>query len=327
MWESVADLSAMSAFVNLERLMVFGSKVSDLSPLTALPKLAVLGVTDSLVSDLTPLSQMKGLMQLELNGNQITDLTPLKSLTQLECLNVSHNRITDLSPLYGLDSLNVLYISHNLTTDASGFKDIANKLKDKDFDPGKPMETAERQGTNDGKSGKQGQQSSLPLDTAKVVKFADKVMEKKVREAIGKPEGNITAGDAAAVENLNLGNEWQDKFPKGSQISNLGGIEYFINLKSLDISWNKIKDIKKLAVLTKLECLRAYGNQISNIAPLAGLINMNNLNIGGNKVSKIDALKNLVNLTSLYLDGNPIKDFSPIEAIYPQLAEKDFALK
>lgn len=165
-----------------------------------------------------------------------------------------------------------------------------------------------------------------PEDPDKVIKFPDKVLERRIREAIGKPEGKITAGDAALVEELFLGNEWQQKFPKGSQIADLGGIEHFINLKRLDISWNRIKDIKKLSGLTRLEYLKAFGNQITSAAPLKDLVNLNSLNIGNNKLTKIDALKELANLKSLYLDGNKIKDFSPIESIYPWLEDKDFTL-
>jgi len=315
MWQSVSDIAALGYCLNLEGLTIYGSKVSDLTPLSGLTRLSVLVIDDSPVSDLTPLMGMEGLGYLELRGNQIKDVTPLKTLTQLTGLDVSYNQIADLSPLYGLDKLHVLRINHNLVKDASGFAYIAQGLKDKDFEPGQPLESANQQ------------ESAQIQNPDKVIKFADKVMEKKVRESIGKPEGKITAGDAVAVDHLNLSNEWQEKFPKGSQISNLGGIEYFVNLKNLDISWNKIKDIKKIAALTNLEYLRAYGNQISSITPLSNLTRLNSLNIGGNKVTKLDALKGLLGLTTLLLSDNPIKDYSPIEAIYPQLVEKDFALE
>ena len=179
--------------------------------------------------------------------------------------------------------------------------------------------------------------------------FTDAALEAKVREAMGKPEGSITAGEAAKAEELYLGNEYQEKFPKGTQIANLSGLEYFINLKRLDISWNKINDIRLLANLTRLEYLRAYGNQIVSVAPLAKLEYLSSLNLGCNKLTKIDALKNLTSLTSLYLNdnnltkidalkdlvkltelflnGNKIKDFSPVEAYYTQLTEKDFTLE
>jgi len=332
MWGEVADLTALSAFVNLERLMIFGSRVSDLSPLASLPKLMVLAVTDSKVSDLTPLSGMKGLGQLELNGNQIADVTPLQALTGLGFLNVSSNQITDFTPLYGLKQINVLYISHNLTPDASGFKDIAKGLKDRDFEPDKPMEMYQGQGDN-GQPGTQpdvsGQSGGLlqPENPDKIIKLADKVLEKRIREAMGKPEGPITAGDAAQVTELYIGNEWQEKFPKGSQIAKLGGIEYFINLRTLDISFHKVKDLGKLSGLTQLTYFKAFGNVIEDLKPLSGLVNLTSLNVGGNKIKSVKPLSGLQNLTELMLDQNPIKDFSPLAEIYPRLTAKDFEMK
>ncbi|MEA5015073.1 MAG: leucine-rich repeat domain-containing protein [Candidatus Limiplasma sp.] len=324
MWEEVSDLTALSAFVNLERLMVFGSKVSDLSPLAGLGKLNTLAVDASKVSDLTPLSGLHGLGYLELSGNQITDLTPLQSLTGLGGLDVSHNKITDLRPLYGLQNLGVLRISHNLTPDASAFKDIAKNLKDKDFDPDKPMETDQPEDQPEGQS----EGFLQPENPDKVIKFPDKVLEKRVREALNKPEGPITAMDVASLDGfLNLSNEWQEKFPKGSQITKLDGIEYFINLRSLDISWHKIKDIKKLSGLTQLEHLRAFGNAIQDVKPLANLVNLISLNLGGNKIKSVKPLAALTNLTELLLADNPIKDFSPLKDIYPKLQNKDFEMK
>ena len=303
--QTVSDLSALRYCLNLRGLAIWESNVSDLSPLGGLTRLKLLIV----------------------NHSPLSDLSPLKNLTGMEHLDLAYNQITDLSPLYNLKNLSVLKISHNLTDDSSGFKEIAGGLKEKDFDLDKPMETGGSRSAGD-QSGGQDQGAGLdqPKDPDKVIRFADKVMERRVREAIGKPEGKITAGDAAMVEDLNLGNEYQDNFPKGSQISDLSGIEYFINLKRLDISWNKIKDIKKLSGLSRLEYLRAYGNGISSVAPLKTLVNLNSLNIGGNKLTKIDALKELKNLKSLYLDGNKIKDFSPIASIYPFLEDKDFTI-
>ncbi len=236
------------------RLRSFGSKVSDLSPLAACPAVGLASRIQ--VSDRT-LCRIEGLVQLELTGNQITDLAPLKSLTGLEFLNVSRNQITDFSPLYGLQKLNVLYISHNLTPDASGFKDIAKGLKDRDFEPDKPMETAQTGGEGDQSEGPDQAGLRLPEKPDKVIKFADKVLEKRIREAMGKPEGPITAGDAAQVTELNIGNEWQEKFPQGSQSTKLGGIEYFINLRKLNISFHKVKDLAKLSGLPERQYLKS----------------------------------------------------------------------
>ena len=338
MWPEVADLTALSACANLERLNIFVSKVSDLTPLSGLGRLTVLAITDSRVSDLTPLSGMTQLEYLELPGNQITDVTPLKALADLHFLDVSRNRITDMSPLYGLKNLNILFVNYNLTTDAGGFKDMMQNMKKggTDFDPDKPLEMYREPAENgqpEGEPEGQADTSGIPDDFLypekpdKVIKFADKVMERRVREAMNRPEGPITALDAAQVDFLNLGNEWQEKFPKGSQITKLDGIEYFINLRSLDISWNKIKDIKKLAGLTQLNHLRAFSNAISDLKPLARLTNLITLNVGANKIKSIKPLSGLANLTELLLSENPIKDFSPVAEIYPRLTGKDFEIK
>ena len=152
-------------------------------------------------------------------------------------------------------------------------------------------------------------------------------MERRIRESLNKPDGPITALDAAGLDNLNLSNEWQETFPKGSQIVKLNGIEYFINLRSLDISWNKIKDIKNLAGLTRLTYLRAFGNAIQDAKPLSGLTNLTQLNLGGNKLKSVKSLVGLTNLTELLLSDNPIKDFSPLKDIYARLQNKDFEIK
>lgn len=303
--QSVGDISALRYCLNLEGLAIWESNVSDLTPLSGLTRLRVLTV----------------------NHSPLRDVTPLQGLIQLEMLDVSYNQIADFSPLYGLQKLNVLYISHNLTSDASGFKEIAKGLKDRDFEPDKPMETTQPGGKDEQPEGLDQAELRRPENPDKVVKFADKVLEKRVREAMGKPEGPITAGDAAQMTELYIGNEWQEKFPKGSQIAKLGGIEYFINLRTLDISFHKVKDLGKLSGLTQLTYLKAFGNVIQDLKPLAGLVNLTDLNVGGNKIKSVKPLSGLLNLTELRLDQNSIKDFSPLAEIYPRLTIKDFEMK
>ena len=332
MWQDVSDLSPLKYCLNMDGLVINSSKVKDLSPLAGLTKLHMLSVTNSRVEDLTPLNGLDQLLVLELRGNQITDITAIGGLANLKRLDLANNQIADFSPLFGLQKLGVLFIGNNPATDTSGLEGIFQKLLERDFEPGQPLISP-----------------LVPKDPGKVIKFADKVLEKRIREALGKPEGSITAADAALVEELNLGNEYQEKFPKGTQITNLSGMGYFINLKRLDISWNKISDLKPLAELTRLEYLKAYGNQISSVAPLAGLERLSSLNVGCNRIVKIDPLKNLTNLVSLYLNdnkltkidelknlinlnalflrGNKIKIYSPIAAIYPHLKDKDFVME
>ena len=304
-WQAVSDITALGFCLNLEGLAIWRSQISNLTPLSGLTRLRVLTV----------------------NHSPVSDITPLQCLAQLEELDVAYNQITDLSPLYGLQRLSVLRISHNLTPDASGFKEIAKGLKDKDFEPDEPMETATTGGESNQSEGTGQAGLRLPENPGKAIKFADKVLEKRVREAMGKPEGPITAGDAAQVTELYIGNEWQEKFPKGSRITKLGGIEFFINLQTLDISFHQVKDLGKLSGLTLLTYFKAFGNAIQDLKPLSGLTNLTSLNLGGNKIKSVKPLSGLQNLTELMLAQNPIKDFSPVAGIYPRLTSKDFEMK
>lgn len=104
-----------------------------------------------------------------------------------------------------------------------------------------------------------------------IVVFADPVLEGKVHAAMGKREGDITAGDAALVLRLDLSNEWEDNVPADVKFSELSGIEYFINLKSLSICLNEVSDISALSGMTKLYSLELANNPVTDFSPIADI--------------------------------------------------------
>lgn len=85
-------------------------------------------------------------------------------------------------------------------------------------------------------------------------------------------------------------------------------INKLVNLKSLDLSFNKIKHIKNLDKLVNLENLYFVQNNISVIENLGTLKTLKNLELGGNKVREISetSLKGLDNLEELWLGKNLI---------------------
>lgn len=95
-------------------------------------------------------------------------------------------------------------------------------------------------------------------------------------------------------------------------ISDLSGIEHFINLDILDISNNQIKDINPLSNLINLSRLYIDNNQINDVSPLTNLINLEHLNSNSNQISNVSPLANLTNLYTLYLNNNQIKDINPL---------------
>jgi len=136
-----------------------------------------------------------------------------------------------------------------------------------------------------------------------VVSFADSNLEKTIREAINKPNGDINKSDLLTIQSF-----WAE----GRGILNLSGMERCTNLLSLGLQDNNISDISSLAGLTKLTGLNLGSNSISDISSLASLINLSDLSLWSNQVSVISSLASLTNLKTLNLMYNEIADIGSL---------------
>ena len=158
------------------------------------------------------------------------------------------------------------------------------------------------------------------------VAFADPVLEAMVRAAMGKPDGDITVTDAEAVSVLNLSFEWRRLLPEAAPIRKIGGLEYFKNLESLDLSFREITDVALLAGLSKLAMLSLRGNLVEDISPLAGLTDLTVLTLDHSAVIDLSPLASLAGIKHLYLAECPVVDYSLLADIYPNLESKDFII-
>ena len=85
-----------------------------------------------------------------------------------------------------------------------------------------------------------------------VVSFPDKNLETVVREAINKLSGDIRASDLQLLTSLTA---------REKNIVDLTGLENCVNLVSLDLGSNIIKDIRPLAALKNLTTLSFFNNR------------------------------------------------------------------
>src|SRR6056297_1757674 len=136
-----------------------------------------------------------------------------------------------------------------------------------------------------------------------VINFADPDLEDVIRNKIDKPTGEIYESDVEEIISLTA---------TSSNIDNLSGIEYLINLEYLDLWDNQVSDISPLSNLTNLTSLNFESNQVSDISPLSNLTNLTHLYFGNNQVSDISPLSNLTNLIHLHLSNNQVSDISPL---------------
>lgn len=156
---------------------------------------------------------------------------------------------------------------------------------------------------------------SLFACSDKKIEFKDPVLSKMISEALDKPEGSITVKDAAAITELDLQIQWQAHIPEEQQIKDISGLEHFVNLTNLNLSFHAIEDITAIGKLSKLTALSLGGNRIKNIAPLSGLTQLNRLELFNCEAEDYTALSNLVNLEHLSLGRSLIKDISVLSGL------------
>ena len=136
-----------------------------------------------------------------------------------------------------------------------------------------------------------------------IVHFPDPNLEAAIREAIGKPTGNIYQSDLVGLTFL-------DASKRG--INNLTGMEHCTSLRFLNLEENQINNIEALIGMTNMRLLFLCGNQISNIEPLAGMTNLIALVLHQNQISNIEPLTELIEIQQLFLYNNQISNIEPL---------------
>lgn len=104
-----------------------------------------------------------------------------------------------------------------------------------------------------------------------------------------------------------------------SDLSPLSGLTQLADLSIInyndptedELPW-QLTDLTPLANLTNLRSLDLSQNRISDLTPLANLTNLTTLNLSANKITDISPLANLTKLTTLNLTSNAISDWSPM---------------
>ena len=124
-------------------------------------------------------------------------------------------------------------------------------------------------------------------------------LEVAIRRELNKPEGDLSCEDLALLRELD---------PFGDYIPDLEGLQYAVNLTSLNLDYSFVSDISLLANLTHLADLSLLGNSVSDLSPLAKLTNLTALDLGANPVDDISTLENLTKLTFLNLGASNLSD-------------------
>jgi len=138
------------------------------------------------------------------------------------------------------------------------------------------------------------------------VSFPDSNLESAIRQALGRPDGEIQRSDLAGLTQL-------DAIRK--DIVNLSGLEHCTGLQSLNLVGNRVSDLTPLSGLGNLTRLLLGYNSITDITPLGGLASLRELSLVSNEIVDITPLAGLTNLAELALQGNQIADITPLAGL------------
>ncbi len=95
-------------------------------------------------------------------------------------------------------------------------------------------------------------------------------------------------------------------------ISNLEGIQYFINIQFLHANTNSISTLPSLSALTKIETLDLKDNMLTTLPSLSSLTLLEKLFIANNQLTKLPHLTNNLNLVQLIAFSNKLDSLPPL---------------
>lgn len=102
---------------------------------------------------------------------------------------------------------------------------------------------------------------------------------------------------------LSLSNRW---------IKDLEGIQYCINIESIDLSNNQIENLAPLFELTNIQELYLDRTRVKDITGIGNLKNLARLDLSSNRLDDINEISKLQMIDTLRIDSNYISDLSPI---------------
>ncbi|MDP7281669.1 MAG: leucine-rich repeat domain-containing protein, partial [Candidatus Poribacteria bacterium] len=145
---------------------------------------------------------------------------------------------------------------------------------------------------------------TLTVEVPEVIDIPDTFLKREILRANGKFEGDVTRAD---LENLQV-----LEASRLTNLKDLTGLEYAINLTDLRLSRNAITDLSPLAGLTQMKHLRLGNNMISSIEPLANLVNLEVLDVSANLITDLGPVANMPELTTLAASINQIESIEPL---------------
>jgi len=99
------------------------------------------------------------------------------------------------------------------------------------------------------------------------------------------------------------------------EITNLEGLEYALNLQTLNFAVNEISAVSPLAGLSNLQTLVLNNNNVSDLSALSGLSNLRHLDVHDNQITDLSPVSGLSRLEEMVFHNNRIGSIPSLSAL------------
>lgn len=329
----ITDLSDVGKLSKLTCLYLnnngLGSNVKPVFGLTNLTELHV--DNNGLISDyITNISKLTKLQKLTVNNNNLRNLSGISEIGSLKELYADNNKIFDLNGIKvdkislknqvveeeGYGSQRDMFEIVSLAKDKNSlvYTDQNLELQNCKYENGKlVLNLNDKKGTVTIKGGAADGTKCTFTSIAREIKINDKVLADRLqaklgnivqerREENGKYYIYISANQGKIIQNLDLSATTKDT----GKITDITGLENFENLKSLNLTSNKVGNLDKLSGLKGLESLTIKNNGLKDLNSIKNIKSLKQLDASHNGISDISGLSGLTNLDTVILDSNEI---------------------
>lgn len=332
---------------NLKKLKILnmnndqlGGNVSKIFDITSLEELYLDGnkLTSNMLNNINKLTNLN---TLSLSNNNLNTLSQLSNLNNLKILLVNKNSIKDISGISNL-KLNKFSIESNNISISSPDMEISLPSVIKDVKTnGSLVYSSDNYelvncSVNDGKLvvDEEGKIAKVTVkggnadktvftytNTATSIIVNDEVLANRLQSKLGniaqrkdlngKYKFILPKERLYAIQNLDLSSSDSDN----SKITDISGLEGFVNLKAVDLSNNNISNLDKLSSLKNISTLTIRNNGLVNLNGIKNITSLAQLDVSNNKITDISGVSNLSKLENLIIDDNDVKDLSPLNKL------------
>lgn len=290
----ITTLAPIKTFTHLKSLDLNANSLENISDIKYFVQLQKLNLSSNKLNNIDSLALLKNLKELKLSSNTINDFKALKELSELELLDISSNSYVNLESLPAFEKLRFLNISSDI------IKDYSSLAKQKNL-------------------------TTLIINSAGNTNIST-IPSLPELQILSISSNNISPEDTAFIRKLSYCTKLSELDISNNNLQSLADLSrgknastkndvspLFPNLKTLDISNNKISDLNGISNISSLQELEITTNNLTDIALLENLTQLRKLNLKNNQIRNIDALKYLPLLTMLNISGNLIGNFDALK--------------